>query len=142
MTGYQTHPGIGLTSIGEPTLKIMIEKIAKASGVESIAVVDSYDIEAAEKAFKKMLKHEGVALVISRRLCAREAMRRLRPSRVIPYMIKQDICTSCKTCISFGCPSITWNEKKRIAQISQTTCTGCGVCRIICPVEAIKKRQI
>ena len=92
MTGFQPTPQTGLTAMGKPTKKLLIEDIAKAAGVEHIQVVDPYDLETTEEAFKSMLNSSGVAMVIARRDCAMQAVRAMRPSKPVPYVVDHDAC--------------------------------------------------
>ncbi len=118
MTGFQTNPQMGRTATGDKVDPIMIEDIARASGVKHIEVVDPYDLDAAEEAFKRMLRAEGVAMVISRRVCAMVAVREMRPNRPPVYVVDQDACIGCKQCLSgYGCPALMWNEDERKASI-------------------------
>jgi indolepyruvate ferredoxin oxidoreductase alpha subunit len=142
MTGFQTTPQSGITAMGEPSKRVMIEDIARACGADSVEVVDAYDLEAAEEAFKRMLRAEGVAVVVSRRLCATQAIREMRPSRPTPYLVDQDTCVGCKLCMStFGCPAMIWGEETGRASIDATLCMGCGSCAQVCPAGAIKRRS-
>lgn len=141
MTGFQPNPQTGKTAIGEPTKSISIEAIARAVGVEHIEVTDAYDIKATEAAFKRMLQTEGVAMVISRRVCATEAIRKMRPKRPIPYMVDDETCIGCKLCLStFGCSALTFDDEKKRAIIDPTICMGCGVCAQVCNTGCIKRR--
>ncbi len=127
--------------MGEPTKSISIEAIARAVGVEHIEVTDAYDIKATEAAFKRMLQTEGVAMVISRRVCATEAIRQMRPKRPIPYMVDDETCIGCKLCLStFGCSALTFDDEKKRAIIDPTICMGCGVCAQVCNTGCIKRR--
>ncbi len=138
MTGFQTTPQSGVTATGEATKKVYIEEVAKACGVEHVEVVDAYDLESAEEAFIKMLKHEGVAMVISRRLCATEAIRRMRPERPSPYRVNEN-CVGCRICLNtYGCSALGFDEDWNKAVIDSTLCVGCGVCSQICPVGSIE----
>jgi len=141
MTGFQANPGMTTTATGKPAKPILIEDMARACGVDQVEVVDAYDLEAAEEAFKRMLKYDGVAVVVARRLCATEAVRQMRPTRPFPYMIEQDACIGCRTCLSdFGCPALIWEEEAGKAGIDQTLCMGCGACAAVCPVGAILRK--
>jgi indolepyruvate ferredoxin oxidoreductase alpha subunit len=141
MTGFQTNPQLGKTATGDFSEPIMIEDIVKASGVKHVTVVDPYDLEATEDAFKKMLEVEGVAMVIARRLCAMVAVRNMRPNRPPVYYIEQESCIGCKLCLNnYGCPALMWNENDRRTSIDTTLCMGCGSCAQICPVTAIHGR--
>jgi indolepyruvate ferredoxin oxidoreductase alpha subunit len=142
MTGFQTNPQMGRTATGDIVEPIMIEDIARASGVKHVEVVDPYDLEATEKAFQRMLKAEGVAMVISRRVCAMVAIREMRPNRPPVNVVNQEICIGCKLCLnSYGCPALIWNEDDKKASIDTTLCMGCDSCAQVCPVNAISRRN-
>ena len=127
---------------GEPTKSISIEAIAKAVGVEHVEVVDAYDLKASEAAFRRMLQEPGVAMVISRRVCATEAIRRMRPSRPVPYSVDENRCIGCKLCLStFGCPALNFDEELGKAGIDPTICMGCGVCSQVCAEGCIDRRN-
>ncbi len=128
--------------MGEPTKSISIEAVARAVGVDHVEAVDAYDVKAAEAAFGRMLLAEGVAMVVSRRVCATEAVRRMRPRRPVPFVVDESRCTGCKQCLgSFGCPGLSYDEAKRKAGIDPTICMGCGVCAQVCATGCIHGRD-
>jgi len=50
-----------------------------------------------------------------------------------------DLCTGCRTCMrvcQFGALGYSAANKKIF--IDQTACYGCGVCRAVCPNDAIQ----
>ena len=140
MTGFQTNPQMGITATGDKVEPIMIEDIARASGVKFVKVIDAYDMKEAEEAFKEMLEFDGVAMVISRRACAMVAVREMRPDKPVPYVVDQDACIGCKLCLNgYGCPALMWSEESGKASIDNTLCMGCDSCAQVCPVKAIKR---
>lgn len=142
MTGFQTNPQMGRTATGDKVEPIMIEDIARASGVNFVKVVDAYDLEEAEKAFKEMLEFDGVAMVISRRACAMVAVREMRPNRPPTNYVDHETCIGCKQCLSsYGCPALMWDDETRKASIDTTLCMGCDSCAQMCPVGAIKRSE-
>ncbi len=140
MTGFQTNPQMGITATGDRVEPIMIEDIARASGVKFVKVVDAYDMDETEAAFKEMLEFDGIAMVISRRKCALVAVREMRPDRPPTYTIDHVVCTGCKLCLSgYGCPALMWDEETQKASIDTTLCMGCDSCAQVCPVKAIHR---
>jgi len=138
MTGFQPHPESGRTAMGSEAKRIMIEDVARACGVDSVEVVDPYDLDEAEDAFTRMLKTDGIAMVVARRICATEAVREMRPRRPSPFRVDPELCIGCKSCLStFGCPSLSWVDEGGRASIDETLCMGCGVCGQVCPQRAI-----
>jgi indolepyruvate ferredoxin oxidoreductase alpha subunit len=128
--------------MGETTKRVMIEDIARTVGVEQVEVVDAYDVKAAQAAFERMLKAPGVAMVISRRICATEAIRQMRPKRPMPWKVNLEKCTGCKHCVStFGCTAISYDDSESKALIDPTICMGCGTCSQVCPVHAIERSE-
>jgi indolepyruvate ferredoxin oxidoreductase alpha subunit len=144
MTGFQPHAGSGVTATGEETKLISIEQVVKACGVDFVRVVDPYNYKETYNAFKDMLQFDGTAVVIAQRVCANEAVRRMKRKgeNLVPYHVDKDKCLGCALCTQmFGCPAIGWNEENRKAYIISHTCMGCGACAQICPAKAIVKEE-
>ncbi len=142
LTGFQPHPGSGYNAMGEKTKPVKIEDIAKACGMEFVEVVDPYNIKKTAEVIKKALEQPKASVVICRRLCATEALRRRRSEGLpppTPFYIDPDLCNGCKICINeFGCPAIIWDDKSNKAYIDETLCRGCGICTQVCPEKAPK----
>ncbi len=138
MTGFQTHPGTGITAVGDKTKRLEIDKVAEAIGVKQTYVVDPYDVSETEKTLKDAIESGETAVVVFRRLCALEAERILRRSgvEIRRFTVDPEKCTGCKLCITqFGCPAIGFEEEKAV--IDEVLCDGCGVCVQICSQEAL-----
>jgi indolepyruvate ferredoxin oxidoreductase alpha subunit len=143
MTGFQPHPGTGYTAMGDETVQIKPEDIAKACGVKFVAVVDPFDLKKAAETIEKAIRFPGPAVVVSRRLCTiiEQREKRKRKEEVIPYSVDQDKCNvKCNACIELlGCPAIIKQGVKTV--IDSSLCTGCGVCAQVCPYKAIVLEQ-
>ena len=132
MTGHQVHPGVGMTLMGEETVTVNPEDIARGAGVENVEVVDPYDMKAFEDVLRKHLKIESLSVIVARQRCV--LLDRRKPSANEVY-IDQDKCEKCGLCIKFGCPAI--ELKDDTYSISSLQCSGCGVCAGICRKDAI-----
>lgn len=132
MTGHQQNPTTGKNLYGEPAGKINLEALAKAMGINRVAVVDPYNLKECEQVLKEELAAEEPSLIISRRPCA--LLKEVKPKPAL--MVLEDKCRSCKMCMKIGCPAISMKGGK--AKIDVTLCVGCGVCTQMCNFEAIK----
>lgn len=141
MTGFQPHPGTGHTAMGDPTVSLKIEDIARACGVEFVEVIDPLDQPKAIATIEAAMKFNGPSLVVSRMLCAMEAQRemRRRGEKIVPCTVDAAKCNpKCTTCMKLlGCPALTKENGLAVIDVSQ--CTGCGLCAQVCPYKAIKK---
>ena len=144
MTGYQPHPGCGETATGKPTKRVTIEDISKACGIEFVRTVDPYDMKSSVAAMEDALRFDGPAVVIFRRLCSREFLRRARRSgqRIVVCVTDEEKCTGCRTCVAaFGCPAIGFDKERKKSFIDPLECVGCDVCIAVCPSGAIVKKR-
>lgn len=139
MTGHQNNPANGLTIAGDPTVSVDLEALAKAVGINRVVVIDPYDVVAAREAVKKELDIDEPSLIISRRPCA--LLKNVKHSS--PLTVDRDKCVGCKMCLNVGCPALSQVRDdvsgKNKAVISDSQCTGCGICKFACKVNAIKE---
>ncbi len=138
MTGHQPNPVTGIKGNGDVATVISIEKVTEALGIKSVSIADAYDIEGAKKVLKEGLDHNGPAVVILRRECAIQVLRR-KEKKEKKYEILQDKCIGCRTCVELGCPAITFKNGK--ADIDRALCVDCSICAQVCPVGAIIGRS-
>ena len=151
MTGHQNHPGTGQTLMRRIGHVIKPEEIAKACGVKNVVVVDPYKVKETRKVVRELLAKDEPAVIINRRACALH-IRLQNP----PYKVDPDKCNGCKTCISLGCPALSFGKQglsraepdasapgdcpsfsEPKAFIEPTLCVGCGMCADVCPQSAI-----
>ena len=131
MTGHQQNPTTGYNIKGDPALKIDLEALCRALGINRVRVVDPYDLKACETAIKEELKVEEPSVIISRRPCV--LLKSVKPQK--PLTVNKDKCKSCKRCMSLGCPAISFKDGKAVVDF--TLCVGCGVCKQLCAFDAI-----
>jgi indolepyruvate ferredoxin oxidoreductase alpha subunit len=141
MTGFQPHPGVGLTARGESTDTISIEEIVKACGVKFVKSVDAYNIDGLTKAIEEGVSHNGPAAIIAKGLCRMLELREIRKKGEVttPAKVDEEICVECRICVDrFGCPAM-YVVDERVA-IDTDICNGCGVClqEQVCKKQAIK----
>ena len=57
-------------------------------------------------------------------------------------VVNEELCSGCKVCLAL-CPynAITFDEEKKVTEISDILCKGCGVCVAACPAGAITGRH-
>lgn len=140
MTGRQPNPGTPITLAPERPSNISIQKIVESLGITYVRTVDPYDLKETLGAIMDGLRHEGVAVVITKRECAIIRDNRMRrEGKEIKYQVDPEKCSSCFNCVeNFACPALSVSEGK--VTIDPVLCDGCGVCAqpYVCPFQAIK----
>ncbi|MFQ5943141.1 MAG: thiamine pyrophosphate-dependent enzyme [Anaerolineales bacterium] len=134
MTGGQPHPASGSSLTGEQAPRLDLEQICRATGVERVELVDTWDRKAVLGSMRKALAHEGPSVVISQGPCVR--LPEFRQLEIIPYYVDEELCTQCDACFKVWCPAITRTEHG-FPIIDAADCTACTVCAQVCPPDAI-----
>jgi indolepyruvate ferredoxin oxidoreductase alpha subunit len=143
MTGFQPHPGTGMTAMGEPTKPVSMEALCRALGAH-VEVCDPFDLKETTDTLLKMMAEDGGARVaIMRRQCELVRAKKEKP----PYKVHIDVdkcvgesCGCDRLCTRiFLCPGLVWDKKAGKSRIDEVICSGCGVCADICPQGAIIK---
>ena len=132
MTGHQDNPATGKTIRGEVTKQVDLALLAKAVGVEHVAIADPFDVDTFEAVVKKAVASDDVWVIIAQRPCAL-----LKYVKYDGKCTVSDRCKKCKRCMKLGCPAISW--KDGAARIDPDQCNGCGLCMNVCPFGAIEK---
>ena len=132
MTGHQQNPTTGFNIKGDPAGKVNLEALCKSIGINSVRVVDPYNLDECEKAVKEELTKNEPSVIISRRPCV--LLKYVKPKK--PLSVNKDKCRSCKRCMKFGCPAISFRDGNAV--IDKTLCIGCGVCAGLCPFDAFE----
>lgn len=140
MTGFQPHPGIGLTAMGKYVEPVSIEKVVEAIGCP-VTVADPFDIAGTTEIVYKLLKQPGLKVLILRQECATLAVRTREKRKVWvdQELCRGDECGCGRFCSRvWGCPGNIWDYETGKAKIDEVVCVGCGVCVSLCPAGAIK----
>ena len=136
MTGHQDNPTTGYTIRKEPTKQVNLITLCKGIGVDSISVVDPFDVKGLTKTLKEETAKEEPSVIIVQRPCA------LLPEMRNTYSghcVITDKCRKCKMCMQLGCPAISVDGGT--VKIDTTQCNGCGLCENVCPFGAIEKED-
>ena len=132
MTGFQDHPGTGRNLRGEKTESVDLEALARAMEIESVRVVDPYDLDECRSVLSEEMNRDAPSLVIARRPCVLLD----RKARRSPLKISREECNDCGACMRLACPALVRRGEKVV--IMPESCTGCGVCAQVCNRGAIQ----
>ncbi|MEW6229912.1 MAG: thiamine pyrophosphate-dependent enzyme, partial [Bacillota bacterium] len=138
MTGHQPSPTTGISTTGRKARTVSIEDVAKSIGIESLTVVDAYDVAAAKAAIKEAVAFKGQSMVVLRRECALQVQRRERRKGTAVTHVEREACTGCRLCVELGCPAVTFDAAAKQAGVDEILCVDCGLCAQVCPRGAIK----
>ncbi|MFO7985741.1 MAG: indolepyruvate ferredoxin oxidoreductase subunit alpha [Desulfatiglandaceae bacterium] len=142
MTGFQPHPGIDVTAMGEPTEPVDPESLCRSLGI-AVQVADPYAIHESARIIYGLLKQKGPRVLVMRRKCAlvqgREGGFPFH-MQVNPEACVGEECGCSRYCTRiFRCPGLIWNSARKQAEIDSVICVGCGICADICPQGAIER---
>jgi len=132
MTGFQDHPGTGRTLMGEDTHALDLVELCRAVGVESVRVVDPWELEEMEAVLREEMESPRTSVVISSRACV------LRERRSgVWYEVIEEECTGCKRCLRLGCPALVMRGET--AEVQEDLCVGCSMCAQVCRPGALRE---
>ena len=132
LTGHQQNPTTGYNLKGDPAAKINLEALCKSVGINSVRVVDPYNLAECDTVIKEELAKEEPSVIISRRPCA--LLKYVKHAG--PIKTNTDKCVGCKMCMQIGCPAVSMENGK--VKIDNTLCTGCGVCSQMCKFDVFE----
>ena len=150
MTGHQPNPSTGVTISGDYTTAIDIEALCRGIGVKNVRTVNPHDIPATLKVLKEEVSRPEPSVVIAKYPCVLLPEMKKRKDKKL-YVVAEDKCTGCRTCLKLGCPAIEWvalteqeaiargykPKQKGHARINAVMCDGCGQCAPLCKFKAI-----
>lgn len=131
MTGHQPHPGTGRTLMGEDTLNVKIEDIARGIGFEKVDVVNPYEFRTVLDTIKDHVKSGVPSLIVARYPCVLY----MRERKQAPA-VDLEACNECGNCLRIGCSPI--GKVEGGVSIDAALCVGCGFCATICSQGAIR----
>lgn len=132
MTGFQDHPGTGRTLMGEEAHALDLVELCRVVGVDSVRVVDPWNLEETEAVLREEMESPRTSVVISLRDC----VMRERGSGVF-YRVDEEECNGCKRCLRLGCPALVMRGETAVVQ--EDLCAGCSMCAQICHPGALKE---
>ena len=137
MTGHQPHPGTGQTMMGEIVARVDMEQVLRGIGVKTVETVNPLCHKEAVDVVARVAAEPGVKAIIFKYPCIAMASDYAKHLRDVgPVEILSEKCIQCGKCIrELGCPALILKDGK--VAIDETLCTGCGLCRQICPSGAI-----
>lgn len=138
MTGHQEHPATGRTIKGEPTIRLDLEALCRAIGIQNVTVVDPLELDILKETIKTELERPEPSVIIARRPCAllvREPVQKR-------FVVDEDLCTGCRLCIRLGCTGIKWKDEEKVAVFNHNNCISCGLCPQVCRFDAINTVEV
>ena len=144
MTGFQPHPGTGLTAMGDEVKPMSIRAICEAMNC-TVEEADPFELEETADLLSDLMHRPGLKVLIMKQPCA-TLMAKSRTEKVTVW-VDQDKCLGdgcgCDRFCSrvWGCPGNSWDFKAGKAVIDPVSCVGCGVCAKLCPQGAIQVKK-
>lgn len=145
MTGFQPHPGLDVSAMGEAVPAVDIAKICAAIGAK-VAISDPFDLEGTSKILTSFIAESGsLKVLILRQICALSPEKKGKKKFLM--QVDEELCLgeNCgcnRLCTRiFRCPALVWDQIKKKAAVDEVICAGCGVCYLICPQKAIMRTE-
>ena len=144
MTGHQENPGTGFTLMGDPAIEVDIPALCEAIGIkkENIWIVDPNDLKEVSGVLDEAIAKDEPTVVITRWPCmlkkfSQQDKDEFTTLNTRQCYIDQEACRNCKSCVRTGCPALISTKEKVV--IDKNSCTGCTVCKQVCPFNAISE---
>ena len=145
MTGFQPHPGLTVSAVGETVPAVDIAKMCKSIGAK-VTISDPFDLDKTCKILTGFMEEsECLKVLILRQICALSPEKKGKKKflmKVDEEVCRGENCGCNRLCTRiFRCPALVWDRIKKKAVIDDVMCAGCGVCYSICPQKAIIRTE-
>ena len=145
MTGFQPHPGLPVDAADNEVPAIDVAAVCEAMGA-TVRISDPFDIDQTQQTLLELLEIKGLKVLVLQQMCALSPKK--KGKKMFDVSVDENICLGqncgCNQLCTriFKCPGLNWNPDKRVSGIDEVICAGCGVCALICPSGAIRKKEI
>jgi len=145
MTGFQPHPGLATSAMGDAVPVVDIAKICEGIGAK-VAFADPFNLEETSRALTEFMSMTGsLKVLILKQICALSPEKKGKKQyliRVVDEACRGEACGCNRLCTRiFRCPALVWDRIKKKAAVDEVICAGCGVCYSICPQSAIVRTK-
>ncbi len=141
MTGHQPTPASGFDASGLPCPSVSIERVVQGCGVDFCKTANPYDLPGLVSVLKEAHAYcleNGPAVVISRYPCLLNMDKALLKKNYKTIVVDEEKCDACGFCVKhFECPALGLEPEADFVTLDRTLCSGCGVCRFVCPRGAL-----
>ncbi|MFW9850377.1 MAG: thiamine pyrophosphate-dependent enzyme [Candidatus Thorarchaeota archaeon] len=141
MTGFQTHPGF--SKPGSNQTPVSIKRIIEAIEPDHFEEVDATNIDETLEILHRVVNIKGFKVLLVKSICRLDKQANdqdLGP----PVFVDRSECVGekCQICVAdFACPALEWDSLNNVARVVNHTCIRCGACIMVCPYDAIKRRD-
>ncbi|MCL4428473.1 MAG: thiamine pyrophosphate-dependent enzyme, partial [Deltaproteobacteria bacterium] len=155
MTGHQRTPSTQKDIDGKTSTNVLnLKELIKSLGVSYVKSLDPNSVKRFASQIKSALKEPGVKVLIAKRECILQEIRRnkilnkngagLGETGETLYEIQKARCVKCNECfVELACPAIILKKDEETGgdyyYIDPSSCVKCGVCYEVCPNSAIRK---
>lgn len=146
MTGFQPHPGLAVSAMGDEVPAIDIARVCEAIGTR-VEIGDPFNLKETQETLNELMEDkEGAKVLILRQKCALSPERKAKKyfdMHVDETRCLGENCGCNRLCTKIlRCPGLFWDKDRKAAKIDEVLCAGCGVCSYICPIEAIIRVEV